>query len=76
MHNFIRFFSKNLKYYAVSNTFRDTNKEVRSYKGLNPSRSRRNYGSKKGISGWYVLGRIYDYRTEIESEKLRQIPPR
>jgi len=58
------------------NLFRDTNKEVRSYKGLNPSRSRRNYGSKKGISGWYVLGRIYDYRTEIESEKLRQIPPR
>ena len=58
------------------NLFRDTNKEVRSYKGLNPSRSRRNYGSKKGISGWYVLGRIYDYRTEIESEKLRQIPTR
>ena len=59
------------------NLFRDTNKEVRSYKGLNAWGLSGKYDSKKGISGWVISRRIiYDYRTEIESEKLRQIPPR
>ena len=56
------------------NLFRDTNKEVRSYKGLNAWGLSGKYESTKGEYGWVCRKTIYDYRTEIGLEKLRQIP--
>jgi len=56
------------------NLFRETNKEVRSFKGLNAWGLSGKYESTKGEYGWVCRKTIYDYRTEIGLEKLRQIP--